>query len=62
MKLLVLASPLLAMGCGGFSVREQIIRFHLPEIYKTHKSGIVAHPTDEDVNQAIKLGRMAKDE
>ena len=49
-------TPLL-LGCGGhFSPREQLIRSHLPEPYKSHSSGIVVHPTEWAADQAIKLG------
>jgi hypothetical protein len=52
--------PALLVGCG-FSVREQLIRQSLPEVYKEHKTGIISNPSAEDLNQAIELGKASKE-
>lgn len=60
--LVILTMPLLLAGCGGYSVREHAIRSNLPQDLRTYNNGIIANPTDTDIQAAIALGATSKDD
>ena len=56
-------TALLLAGCAGdYSMREQVIRGKLPQEFRSYAKGIVARPTDADIQVAIALGTASKDE
>ncbi len=58
----VVGAVFLLVGCGGYSLQEQIIRDKIPQDFRNYTSGIVAAPTDADIQAAIALGTGGKDD
>lgn len=58
-----LTIALLLTGCAGsYSLREQAIRSRLPQEFRGYTNGVIANPTDADIQSAIALGTASKDD
>lgn len=49
------------LGCSQYSLVEQNILNQIPSNYQSHNEGIIAVPSDEDIEQAIEFGQQCKD-
>src|SRR4051812_33064711 len=57
-----LATAFLFSGCAGsYSVKEATIRNRIPQEFLKYTNGIVASPSDADIQAAIALGSTSKE-